>query len=436
MGAEPPPERAKLAAPHEVVRIARRLEDAGFATWAVGGAVRDALAGGRAGDWDLTTAARPGAVQRLFRRTVPVGVEHGTVGILGRDGVLYEVTTFRRDVETFGRRARVVFADSLDEDLRRRDFTINTVAWHPLTHEVRDPHGGVADLRDGVLRTVGEPAERFREDRLRVLRALRFAGRFGLRVEPATWTALRAAAANLEILSPERVRDELRKTLAQVTPPSRSLRLYAESGVLAALFPELQACMEAGVWDSVLRTVDALPASRPALRLAALLARAGAPEGPDAPARAAAAARQLLQRLRVSNAERDRTVHRVAHLGTLPPVEADAAGIRRWLRRVDPEHAPDLLRLHVALCRADAAASDDLSLRIRRVRTILHTHPPLSVAELAIGGGELREMGVAPGPRYRQILEALLGRVIEDPALNRRDALLRLAEQVQEGTAT
>ncbi|HEV2132552.1 MAG TPA: polynucleotide adenylyltransferase, partial [Longimicrobiaceae bacterium] len=152
-------ERRELEPPHEVRRIARRLEEAGHATWTVGGAVRDALAGIPPGDWDLTTAARPGEVQRLFRRTVPIGVEHGTVGVLGKDGHLYEVTTFRRDVETFGRRARVAFADTLEEDLERRDFTINAVAWHPLTREVRDPHGGVPALRAGLLRTVGEAEE-------------------------------------------------------------------------------------------------------------------------------------------------------------------------------------------------------------------------------------------------------------------------------------
>src|SRR5690606_27017200 len=173
-------ETVDLRPPGAVRWIARRLESAGFETWAVGGAVRDALRGEHPGDWDLATAARPGDVRRLFRRTVPIGIEHGTVGVLGKDGHLYEVTTFRRDVETFGRRARVAFADTLDEDLGRRDFTINAVAWHPLRGALHDPHGGVRDLREGVLRTVGDAAARFAEDRLRVLRALRFAGRFDL----------------------------------------------------------------------------------------------------------------------------------------------------------------------------------------------------------------------------------------------------------------
>src|SRR5690606_6633924 len=197
--------------------------------------------------------------------------------VLGRDGHLYEVTTFRRDVETDGRRARVTFAGDIATDLERRDFTINAVAWHPLRGEVRDPHSGVEDLRRGVLRTVGDPSARFAEDRLRVLRALRFAGRFGLRIEPATWHDLVASADHLELLSAERIREELYKVLGGQDRPSTTLRLYAESGVLAALYPELHATVgftdaEGGdLWSRALDTVDAIPRTRVVLRVAALL---------------------------------------------------------------------------------------------------------------------------------------------------------------------
>src|SRR5690606_15815195 len=179
-----------LHPPAAVREIARRLEDAGYETWAVGGAVRNAVLGLPPGDWDLATRARPPEVRRLFRRTVPIGIEHGTVGVLGRDRVLYEVTTFRRDVETTGRHAVVEFADSVIEDLARRDFTCNALAWHPLRGELLDPFSGLEDLRAGWLRTVGAPDERFAEDYLRVLRALRFAGRLRTAIEPRTWDAL------------------------------------------------------------------------------------------------------------------------------------------------------------------------------------------------------------------------------------------------------
>lgn len=443
-------EEAELRAPGEVRWIARTLEEAGFSTWAVGGAVRDALAGRPPGDWDLTTAARPKQVRRLFRRTVPVGIEHGTVGVLARSGRMYEVTTFRRDVETDGRHAVVRFSDTVEEDLARRDFTINAVAWHPLTGEVRDPHGGVGDLRAGVLRTVGDPAERFREDRLRVLRALRFAGRFGLEVDGETWEAAREAAPELPRLSAERVREELMKVLREVERPSDSLRLYEGTGALGVLYPELQTCVgapdgagEGDVWSHLLAACDAVPRSRPLLRLAALLHDVGKPavreETPDGvrfPRHAeagAALARTLMKRIKCSNAETDLVTHLVAQHADLPSADAPGPEIRRWLRRVGPEHVPDLLRLRIADARArfgaEAAVRTELAAFARRARAELRTRPPLSIGDLAIGGAELRALGIPPGPRYGEILRELLERVTDDPSLNRRERLEGMATE-------
>src|SRR5918997_2650704 len=164
-----------LAPPAAVLAIADRLEEAGFETWCVGGAVRDALLGIRNLDWDLATAARPEQVRKLFRRTVPVGSEFGTIGVLDDAGVMHEVTTFRRDVDTDGRHAVVEFGASLDDDLARRDFPINAIAWSPRRRQIHDPFGGRADLAAGLVRAVGTAADRMREDRLRALRAIRFA---------------------------------------------------------------------------------------------------------------------------------------------------------------------------------------------------------------------------------------------------------------------
>ena len=343
-----------LHPPGAVGWIARRLAEAGFETWAVGGAVRDAVHGNSPEDWDLATSARPRDVQRIFRRTVPVGVDHGTVGVLARDGHLYEVTTFRRDVETFGRRARVAFADNLEEDLERRDFTINALAWNPLTHELKDPHGGAADLQRRVLRTVGNPAERFAEDRLRVLRALRFAGRYGMDFDADTWRELQASAGLLDDLSAERVREELYKVLNGPEAPSRALQLYERSGVLAALYPELQACVgfadpsgaREDLWSFQIAVVDALARGRTVLRLAALLHGIGRPvTGSDAevtdddgvPAHASAAASLawgVMRRLKASNADADGVGHLVAQHASVPDARSDDARLRRWLSRV------------------------------------------------------------------------------------------------------
>ena len=439
------PDRIDLDPPPDVVRIARRLEDAGFSTWTVGGAVRDALAGRPAGDWDLTTRARPHEVQRLFRRTVPVGVAHGTVGVLGKDGRMYEVTTFRRDVETDGRHARVRFSDTVDEDLARRDFTINAVAWHPLTRELRDPHGGLPDLRSGTLRTVGEARERFHEDRLRVLRALRFAGRFGLRIHADTWEAAREAAPELPHLSAERVREELLKVLREVEDPADSLRLYEGSGALGSLYPELQACVgvpdgEEDVWTHLLRTVGALPRHRAPLRLPALLHDVGKPrtrvvdrdrvDFPGHAAAGAALARGLMTRLKFSNAERDRTVHLVAQHEDRPRADAPAPEVRRWLRRVGGDFVPELLRLEVANALGrphpdEARLAEAAALR-RRAFSLLRAGAALEIGDLAIGGAELRALGIPAGPLMGEILRDLLERVTDDPALNTPERLTEI----------
>ncbi|MBW3629431.1 MAG: CCA tRNA nucleotidyltransferase [Gemmatimonadetes bacterium] len=437
------PERVDLGAPPEVYRIARRLQSAGFDAWAVGGGVRDALAGNPPGDWDLTTSARPGDVRAIFRRTVPIGIEHGTIGVLGKDGKLYEVTTFRRDVETFGRKARVAFSDTLEEDLERRDFTINAVAWHPTTGEVRDPHGGAADLRDGVLRTVGDPEARFKEDRLRVLRALRFAGRFSLGIDPRTWAAMRASAAELGALSAERVREELYKVLA-LRQPSAALRLYRDSGVLASLYPELEACVGVDdpggggeVWSHLIEATDATARGDTPLRLAALVhdVGKGAAQPGDGFAEhagvGAALAREMLRRLKASNADTDRVVHLVAQHADLPGERASDADFRRWLRRVGPSHYRDLFRLRIADCRARHADAQALLASYRTAHRVLSERPPLDIGDLAIGGAELRALGIPPGPRFGEILRQLLERVTEDPSLNTPERLAELAVEMK-----
>ena len=235
----------KIAVPDEVLDIVRVLERAGFEAWCVGGAVRDALLGDPHMDYDIATSARPEEVLRLFPRTVPVGLRFGTVGVLDRRRQLHEVTTFRRDIATDGRHAVVQYGVSLEDDLARRDFTINALAYHPLREEWRDPFDGAADLTRRVVRAVGNPAQRFREDYLRILRGLRFSARLGFTIDPATWEAARAATDGLPQLSAERVRDEWFKSLRTARDINELVRLWRESGVAAAWMPELGPASEA-----------------------------------------------------------------------------------------------------------------------------------------------------------------------------------------------
>jgi tRNA nucleotidyltransferase/poly(A) polymerase len=438
-----------LNPPPAVLDIARQLRDRGFDAWAVGGAVRDALLGLPHADWDLATNARPDEVRRVFRRTVPIGVEHGTVGVLARDGVLYEVTTFRRDVETDGRHAVVEFADTIDEDLGRRDFTINALAWHPLTEELRDPYGGLLDLRDALLRTVGEPADRFAEDYLRVLRALRFAGHFVLTVDPHTWSALVAAVPQLPGLSAERVREELFKILGKTPHASAALKLYAAAGALRHWYAELQeivgpesapASAPGGLWAQSLIAVDSLPFTRPRVRLAALLHGIGMPAARTRDLRGgwrhtgheaigARKADELLHRLKCSNADIERVARLVALQSELFPPDAPDPVVRRWLAHVTPAFVPDLFRLRVALARARGQQGSDLAERWRTARRVLRARPPLTVSELALDGADLKVLGLEPGPLFGQILRALHERVLDDPSLNRKELLLRIVRE-------
>lgn len=413
----------ELIAPSAVLWITRTLENAGYETWAVGGAVRDAFLGRPSGDWDLATRARPKRVRRLFHRTVPIGVEHGTVGVLARDGTMYEITTFRKDVATDGRHAVVAFALTIEEDLARRDFTMNAIAWHPLRNEVRDPFGGADDLSAGRLRTVGDAEERFREDFLRILRALRFAGRYGLEVDPSTWRALCSLVGNLPTLSPERIREEILKVLADDPSPSRSLRLYGSSGALRVLYPEVEAVRtdDPVGWEERLAVLDRLPTGRAHLRLAALLRPLEAP-------RVAA----VLTRLRLSNAIADEVAW-LAGAPPMPAVDRPEADIRRWLSAVGMARFPAIARMELAEARAGldrgcgqgnaTAAIESVVTSWRRAKEVLRTRPPLDVADLAIDGRALIRMGFEPGPRFGDILAELLDWVLDDPTRNEADAL-------------
>ena len=424
----------RFSPPPGFSRTAERLEAAGFEAWAVGGSIRDAYVAQIGGtpdlpepDWDLTTAARPEDVMRLFPRTVPVGVSHGTVTVLDGDDA-YEVTTFRRDVETDGRHARVAFADSIEEDLSRRDFTANAIAWRPATGEVRDEWDGAEDIEDGILRAVGEPEARFREDYLRVLRGFRFAGRFEWAVEARTDEAMREAVSGLSGLSAERVREELLKVMAD-PKPSAALDLYADCGALGHWYPELLGLAADGdAWRSALGAVDAAPARAVNVRVAGLLVCAS--ETPDGRAEAA---ESLLSRLKFSNADR-RYVTRLARL-YVPFVGAldSAAEHRRWLAAVG-DAWEDLFELHFAAARAagETRAERYLEATLKRVREEREGAPVLDLARLAVKGDDLLALGMSPGPLVRLLLEELLEQVIEDPGRNDRAALLEEARRLIE----
>jgi len=428
-----------LQPPASVLEIARTLHRAGYETWCVGGAVRDALLGIEHLDWDLATAARPEVVRRLFRRTVPVGLQFGTIGVLDADGHMHEVTTFRRDVRTDGRHAEVEFGVSLDDDLARRDFTINAIAWDPVGRRLADPFDGQGDLARGLVRAVGDPDARFREDRLRALRAIRFAARFGFRIEDETWGAIGRSAPHLGRLSAERVKQELEKTMEQVRRPSAALRLWRDSGAFATLVPAL-----ATVPDVALAAVDALPLPGPptrplrrTLRLAALFSALEPRE-----------AQRVLRALKFSNLD----TATVGTLGALwhelgariaETMAEHASGrdglddrtVRGWVARIGRLRLAAFARLAAAhwwawreTGRPAPAASEWRALYRRMVRIAFRD--PLDVADLAVDGDDLRRAGVPGGPALGRVLQGLVRFVLDEPARNDPDQLLAEATRL------
>ena len=409
----------RIEVPPAVCEMVERLEEAGYETWTVGGAVRDAVRGspGEHDDWDLATRARPGQVRRLFARTVPLGMDYGTVGVFGGDGVLYEVTTFRHDVITYGRKAVVAFAESLHDDLARRDFTVNAMAWHPGQRRLCDPHGGQADLERGVLRAVGVPAERFREDYLRVLRGLRFAGALGFEVEPDTWAGLVAAARGISKLSVERIREELMKVLGG-PQPSRALDLYQRCGAIAHVFPEIGRPYA----DDALATVDALSRDHPAVRLAMLLLHG---LGVAAPLPAVSG---LLERLRFSNSDVERI--RSTFSGGLRPPDGLAhhpAARRRWTAKRGKAVIRDIFEVWRVVARSEADREVAVEQAIAAIARDIERAVPLSTRELAIAGRDLVALGWQPGPDIGKALRQLLQAVWDDSVPNDRARLLEAA---------
>ena len=418
----------RLDPPAAVREIVARLERAGYETWCVGGAVRDALLGQGHLDWDLATAATPQQVMKLFKRTVPVGIEFGTVGVLDSDNTMHEVTTFRRDVKTDGRHAVVEFGVSLDDDLARRDFTINALAYHPQKEEFRDLFEGRLDLERGIIRAVGVAADRMREDRLRALRGIRFASRFGFHIEPDSWRAIKASAPHMGRLSAERVKQEIEKTMEQVAKPSIALEWWRESGALAALVPALAAApaerfeaLDILKYDTDGGTLD---------RLAMLFF--GESES---------TATSTTKALKFSNAHSAwiaklaDTRHTLgaamdAAMWAANPSDAD---IRRWIATVGRTRAGSFAELTVALWRArlknepNSDVESRLGEFISRATTIAY-RDPIELADLAIDGEDLSKAGIPPGPALGKTLQMLLQHVIENPNANTREALLALAK--------
>jgi tRNA nucleotidyltransferase (CCA-adding enzyme) len=435
------------AIPEDVRGILRTLWSAGQAAYVVGGSLRDLYLERDPSDWDLATNARPDRLLEIFPGSIYEN-RFGTVTVRSA-GEFFQITTFRSDHDyaDFRRPHRIEFGDTIELDLARRDFTANALAWgaRPSAEpELLDPYDGRADIEARVLRAVGEPRRRFEEDALRMVRAVRLAATLGFGIEAGTLAGIQARSELARHLSGERISAELDKLLG-APMPSIGLRLMSDTDLLAPISPDLAA--QRGVpqnkapgedlWDHTLRTVDAARPERPVVRLAALLHDIGKPAtfadghfiGHDTVGAELAGA--LLDRLRTPREVRASVVHLVRHhMFDYQPAWSDAA-VRRFIAKIGPAHVEELLELREADNEGSDRRRDDgrLAELRARVEAELAAEVVLHRRNLAIDGRDLMdEFGLEQGPTLGRILEALLERVVDDPALNDRPTLLLLAQ--------
>ena len=382
------------------------LHRAGYAAYVVGGCVRDSLLGLAPHDWDLCTAARPEQVMELFgeKQCIPTGLQHGTVTVK-RDGRLYEITTFRTEGSySDGRHPdSVAFVPDVREDLARRDFTINAMAYNDAEGLI-DPFGGQQDLQQGILRAVGDPATRFEEDALRILRLYRFAARFGFAIDPPTAQAAQELCAHLDCVSVERIEEELNKLLSAPKPGA-----YLEPEVLAFVLPELPS----DDLSEAREIIDALPAGGEEVttRWAALLL----PLGEDG-------TRKALKRLKCSNAVIDGVSTLVKEKAPCTPTLSLQA--KRLLGKYGLHTVQQLTALWSAL---QPERKDEFTALQKEAETLTAQNACCRVSQLAVNGRDLMAAGVAPGPGLRRALEALLEEVITGRLPNEKAELLAFA---------
>ena len=391
--------KVRIQLPYEVEWVIGKIRDAGYEAFAVGGCVRDTLLGRTPEDWDVTTSARPEAVKAIFERTVDTGLQHGTVTVLkNRKG--YEVTTYRIDGEYHDGRHpdSVEFTPNLLEDLKRRDFTINAMAYSHETGIV-DEFGGMEDLKAGIVRCVGRPEDRFTEDALRLLRALRFSAQLGFEIEESTYAAIKTIAPNLAKVSKERVQAELTKLLLSAHP--ERILLLKETGLSAQIVPGFDAVFAPALFSKLSR----LPAEK-SLRWAGFLLCQGEKQ-----------AEAVLKGLKMDN----ETIGNVSRMieGAKETLPLEKPAVRRAMSRYTPYQLEGALKLKELMGSPDAE-------EIRRLREeIIRDGDCVSLKDLAVKGRDLLEAGVERGPMVGEILNHLFDLVLLYPEKNDRELLLK-----------
>lgn len=443
----------KLILPENVSRIIDTLMRAGYEAYAVGGCIRDSLLGREPKDWDITTSASPAEVKALFPKTVDTGIAHGTVTVLlNREG--FEVTTYRVDgtYEDSRHPKEVTFTPDLNEDLKRRDFTINAMAYND-THGLIDAFDGAGDLDRKIVRCVGDPKERFSEDALRMMRAVRFGAQLGFTVEEQTRSAICALAPTLKKISAERIQSELVSLLMSDHP--EEMRTLYETGITKVILPEFDVMMQTAqnsphhmytVGEHTIQSLAQIE-SKKTLRLAMLFHDIGKPsckttgeDGQDHfyghPQKGSEMARSIMRWLKFDNDTTQKVCCLVAGHDQNPPITERS--VRRAAVSLGSGAFPDIF----AVKRADILAQSDYqrSEKLAYVdqyeacyRSVIEKNQCLSLKDLAVSGRDLIAAGMRPGPALGNVLNRLFELVLDDPDKNETGYLLRMAREFAAG---
>lgn len=458
----------KIKIPFVLQKLNSVFEENGYEAYLVGGAVRDILMGKNPSDYDVATNAEPQEVTRIFKKVIPTGIAHGTVTVHFMKNEI-EVTTFRTESDySDGRHPdNVAFTRNLNEDLSRRDFTMNAIAASLKDGKITDPYDGQKDIKNKIIRTVGNPYERFLEDGLRPIRAIRFSAKLNFKIESETLKSISAPEIieKTKTISLERFRDELLK-LMQAEKPSEGLKIMEKTGILGIFMPELMPCRgciqtdfrgfhEFDVLDHLFYSCDGAPKEKINVRLAALLHDTGKPASkkivPTPQGEtvtfyrheqySAEIARKLLFRLKFSNAEIDNICHLIEnHMFNYEPQWKDSA-VRRFLVKVKAENVEDLFDLRLAdiygmrntPVRLHDSQTAKLLLEFKeRIEKEQQKKSVLSLKSLAVNGKDLMEAGIPGGKELGMILNELFETVLEDPAQNKKDTLMAIAKKIYE----
>ncbi len=441
----------KIKLPEEVKNIIEILEANGYEAFAVGGCVRDTLLFRMPGDWDITTSAKPEEVKALFSHTIDTGIEHGTVTVM-ENHVGYEVTTYRIDGEYEDARhpKEVTFTANLVEDLKRRDFTINAMAYNQSVGLV-DKFDGVGDLENKIIRCVGDPVERFSEDALRMLRAVRFAAQLGFSIEENTKAAIRKLAPTLSKVSAERIAVELIKILVSDHP--EEIRTAYELGLTKVFMPEFDVAMETMQHNPHHKytvgehSIVAMQNVKPErlIRLIMLLHDLAKPvvlttdeKGHDHfvghTQRGAEISRDILRRLKFDNATIDFVYRMVKHHDDRPPMD-NMALVRRRISEIGLENMPMMIEIK----RADILGQSDYNFASKMgyvddlekaYLEIIEKNHCVSKKDMAVNGKDLLALGMKQGKEMGILLDLLFDAVINDPNLNEKEKLIQLANKL------